>query len=175
MADLSRPYPREWSVTRALDAYLEENGFEREEYDAPWVSVSFWWLTFPFPNPPQRRKAVRLHDLHHVATGYGTDPAGEAEISAWELRRGLRGLRLFIKCIVTGGALMGLFVAPARTRAAWRHGASGGGTLFDRSLEEDYPRMLDWTVGELREHLGVPAKGLAEARGLHSAAPSHAV
>lgn len=172
MTDLSRPYPREWSVERALAAYLEENGFEPKEYDAPWVSVSFWWLTFPFPNPPQRRKAVRLHDLHHVATGYGTDPAGEAEISAWELRRGLRGLRMFVKGIVTGGTIMGLFVAPARTLAAWREGASTAGTLFDHDLEEDYPRLLRGSVGELRAHLGLPADGIAGARGLHSAAPS---
>jgi hypothetical protein len=37
------------------------------------------------PNSDARRKAVVLHDLHHVATGYKTDWTGEAEISAREI------------------------------------------------------------------------------------------
>ncbi len=28
---------------------------------------------------------IPFNDLHHVATGYGTDVLGEAEIGAWEL------------------------------------------------------------------------------------------
>ena len=86
---LSKPYPADWSVRDARDAYLAENGFSSSEYDASVVKVTFWSITFPLPNPPSRQIAVRLHDLHHVVTGYGTDPVGEAEISAWELRRGI--------------------------------------------------------------------------------------
>jgi ubiquinone biosynthesis protein Coq4 len=33
-----------------------------------------------------------LHDLHHVATGFGTDMIGEGEVSVWETRRRLRPL-----------------------------------------------------------------------------------
>ena len=47
-----------------------------------------------------RQRAVRWHDLHHVATRFGTDNVGEGEISAWELRRGLRGLGPYVGAIV---------------------------------------------------------------------------
>jgi ubiquinone biosynthesis protein Coq4 len=34
---------------------------------------------------------VRLHDLHHLVTGYPTDWKGELEISAWEIAGSCRG------------------------------------------------------------------------------------
>ena len=49
---LSRPIPADWTVSKALDTYLAVNGFTRAEYDRPWVEVTFWSFTFPFPNPP---------------------------------------------------------------------------------------------------------------------------
>ncbi|MFK7990004.1 MAG: hypothetical protein AB8I08_28550 [Sandaracinaceae bacterium] len=174
MTDLSSPFPAAWTVQRALDAYLEENGFGLKAYDDDWVSVTFWWLTFPFPNPASRKRAVRQHDLHHVATGYGTDPAGEFEISAWEVARGLRGLSLFVRGIVFSGYLAGLLLWPKRTRAAHRAGREDGPreTLFELAIDGEYPAVLAGTVGELRARLGLPEHGIAGARGLHGAAPA---
>ncbi len=170
--ETSSPYPASWTVARALDAYLAENGFTKEEYDARFVWISFWRVTFPFPNPPSRHDAVRVHDLHHVATGYGTDPTGEAEISMWELARGLTGLSFFIKCIVVGGGLFGFLHSPRRTRAAFRSAKRVGGTLFPMSRRE-YEALLSMKVGDLRERLDLPRDGIAShPRGLHSAAPS---
>ena len=83
------PLPADWSARHGLDAYLEENGFTPEEYDAPRTPASFLRIRFSVPNPPRHRWAIMLHDLHHVATGFGTDPAGEGQISAWEFRRGV--------------------------------------------------------------------------------------
>jgi len=80
------------SVRAGRDAYLDENGFTVAAYDEPRTQASFFGLDFSIPNTPAHRRAIVLHDLHHVATGYGTDLAGEGEISAWELRAGLRGL-----------------------------------------------------------------------------------
>ena len=77
-------------VRDALDHYLAENGFTKEGYASPTTSGSFLGLKFSVPNPPSHQRAVRLHDLHHVATGFGTDHAGEAEISVWQARRDLR-------------------------------------------------------------------------------------
>ena len=172
-----RPYRTEASVQEVLDQYLAENGFNAADYDAPWVRIAIGPVSFPFPNPPSRQRAVRLHDLHHVATGYGTDLPGEAEISAWELRRGLKGLSAFVAMIVFNGALLGLVHSPRRTLRAWRVALSGDPsaapkTLFAATLERDYPRLLQLTLAQLREELGVPHEGIATTRGLHSAAPS---
>ena len=63
-------------------------------------------------------------------TGYGTDLYGEIEVSAWECRRGLRSLGLYVASLVAGFALLGFLIAPRRTWRAWTRG-SGRGILAD--------------------------------------------
>jgi hypothetical protein len=117
------PFPETWTVRRARDAYLAENGFTVAAYEEPWTDASFLGVRFRVPNTRRHRWAIMLHDLHHVATGYGTDLTGEGEVSAWELRRGLGALGLYVATIVTLGAAMGFVIAPRRALAAFR--ASG--------------------------------------------------
>ena len=117
-----------------------------------------------------RVAAARIHDLHHVATGFGTDFAGEGEISAWELRRGLRGLGLYVGAIVISVAALGLFVAPRRTLRAWIASGEGHHNLFAREIA-DYDGMLNMNIAQLREQLHIPSGGIATERGLHAAAP----
>lgn len=169
--DLSRPYPAEWPVGRAVAAYLDENGFKLEDYDAATVKVTFWWLTFPFPNPPSRQLAVRFHDLHHVVTGYGTDPAGEAEVSMWELRRGISMFSPFVQAIIWSGALFGLVHSRRRTVAAWREAIRGQGVGLQPASRRRYEELMGLTVGELRGVYGVDPQGVAGARALHGGAP----
>jgi hypothetical protein len=119
------------TVREALGEYLAENGFTFEAYDAKWTDASFLGIKFAVPNTPKHRWGIMLHDLHHVATGFGTDLTGEGEISAWELR-GVRSLGLYVGFIVTLGALMGLVRAPRRALTAYR---AAGRTLFDDSVD----------------------------------------
>ena len=169
---LSRPYPADWTVRRALEVYLTENGFSAAEYDASVVKVTFWSITFPLPNPPSRQMAVRLHDLHHVVTGYGTDPVGEAEISAWELRRGIGIFGLFVQLIVIGGVILGMLHSPLKTFRAWRAGYHPKRVPLQEATLANYERLLDLSVGELRDVYGVERAGITGARSLHYAAPS---
>src|SRR5215467_14616440 len=106
MSTTDKPLPADWGVREGRDTYLAENGFTTAAYDVKWTDASFFGVRFRVPNTARHRWAIMLHDLHHVATGYGTDLVGEAEISAWELRRGLRGLGFYVGSIVAGGALM---------------------------------------------------------------------
>lgn len=168
---IDQPWPAEWSVERGRDAYLAENGFTVAAYADAWTQVSLWGLSFKIPNTPHHRWAIRLHDLHHVATGFGTDLTGEAEISAWEARRGLRGLDLYVSAIVSSLALTGLTFAPRRVRRAW-DAAEQGTTLFNEK-QLDYDALLRMTVGDLRALLGLPREGLAQhPRKLHGLAPA---
>jgi len=162
------------TVREGRDAYLAENGFTLESYEQRWVKVAFPGFTITIPNPPVRQRAVRWHDIHHVATRYGTDNAGEGEISAWELRRGLRGLGPYVGAIVLGGTLLGLVIAPRRTLRAWLASGKGHANLFARDLAE-YEAVLALSIGELRDQLGIPRDGLATERKLHVAAPALAV
>jgi hypothetical protein len=169
-APLEAPIPADWSVREGRDAYLAENGFRLEDYDAPRTPASFLGVKFSVPNTPAHRRAIMQHDLHHVATGFGTDPAGEGEISAWEARNGLGPLDAYVRSLVLLGVLAGASFAPLRTLRAWR-AAQGTGTLFDRS-DGEYAALLALSVGELRARLGVPREGLARTpRRLHSTAP----
>jgi hypothetical protein len=172
------PFPASMTVREARDAYLAENGFTVAAYDDAWTDASFVGIKFKVPNTKAHRVAIMLHDLHHVATGFGTDLVGEGEISAWEARRGLGALGLYVGGIVASGGLMGLLLAPRRAARAWR-GSSRAPSLFplckERDFMERYEALLSMTVGELREKLGVPADGVArEPRNLHAYAPHEA-
>jgi hypothetical protein len=166
---LDRPLGGQMSVRNGRDAYLAENGFTVAAYGDRWTEASFFGIPFKVLNTKKHRWGIMLHDLHHVATGYGTDLAGEGEISAWEERRGLRNLGPYLGSIVVSGALLGLLLYPRRTLAAWRRG-SGKSSLFQS--HNAYETLLNLTVSELRAKLGLPDQGLAEQpRNLHPRAP----
>jgi hypothetical protein len=165
------PVPPEFSVERGRDAYLAENGFSVETYTAKYTPASFLGIPLKVPNTKHHQWAIKLHDLHHVATGYGTDMAGEAEVSAWEARRGVRSLGLYVGSIVVSLALFGLVIAPRRTIAAWRVSGDSAHSLFGRG-DLEYDALLRMSVAELRAELRVPAHGVPQLqRGLHALAP----
>ena len=170
MLSLDRPLSSELRVADALQAYLDENGFDKAHYDATHTPASVLGIAFGVPNTPSHRLAIMRHDLHHVATGYGTDLAGEAEISAWEVRRGFGDLGLYVGAIVSSGVVLGLLAWPRRTIRAAR--APGRRNFFGKELR--YEDLLAMTVGELRDVLGVPREGIAGARKLHAGAPKSA-
>lgn len=168
-ADPRAPFPADWTVRRARDAYLAENGFTVAAYDDPWTEISFLGIGMKIPNTKNHKRAIRFHDLHHVATGFGTDLVGEWEISAFEVRRGLSHVGLYVALIVIGLTAMGLVAAPIRTLRAFRGGKKAT-PLW--AMNVDYEQILDMKVGELRALLALPKAGLAEApRRLHDRAP----
>lgn len=167
---LDAPLPPNLPVREALQAYLDENGFTTLNYDEPKVTVTFWGVDLTLRNPPSRQLAVRFHDLHHVMTGYGTDPAGEFEISAWELRRGIGVFGLYVRLIIMSGVLTGLLFFPRRVWAAWLAGRAG--PRLPRPSLALYESLLSLDVGTLRNRYGLPAVGIAKARALHERAPT---
>jgi hypothetical protein len=166
------PFPASWTVRRARDAYLAENGFTVEAYDDAWTEGSFLGITVKVPNTPHHRWAIMLHDLHHVATGFGTDLAGEGEQGIWETRRGFRNVGPYVGMFVVLACVWGLLLAPGRSARAWRASGRGQASLFATDIA--YDALLDMTVGELREALAIPREGLARVRRLHSKAPAPA-
>src|SRR5690606_36384998 len=97
-----------------------------------------------------RRWGIRRHDLHHVAKGFGTDLLGEWEISAWELRRGVRHLGPYVAGIVCSGALFGFLLSPQRCLRAFQRSGRGRASLFSAAFESDasYQELLAMSVGE---------------------------
>jgi hypothetical protein len=160
---LAEPLAPSLSLRAARAAYFAENGFALADYSAPTVTIKAFGLALVLPNGPDRQWAVPQHDLHHVATGYGTDLVGEGELGAWELAAGCR--RGAVYALNGLAASAGILLSPLRVMRAFRLGL-GQRTLYRHP--RDYDALLGQSVGALRRHLGIPARGLAvQPRKLH--------
>jgi ubiquinone biosynthesis protein Coq4 len=111
---------------------------------------------------------VRLHDLNHVVTGYGTDWAGELEIAGFELGAGC-GRHVMAWVINSGGVAAGLLRQPRKTLRAYARGRASKQSIY-RLLPRWDERVLDEPVASMRETLGVPAEATPTARDLIGAA-----
>lgn len=138
-------YDPSMTMRQARDKYFAENGFgEDGGYNDTWVDFKLGPVPFPFPNLPARVRAVKIHDLHHILTGYDTNTTGEFEISAWEVGAGCRDYAA-AWVLNLGGTAGGFLVAPKRTFRAFVRGRRTQ-SLYDRPLES----MLDRTVADMR-------------------------
>ena len=140
-------------MREARARYFESNGFGDGGYDAKWVKLSLGPVPFAFPNSAARVRAVRLHDLHHVATDYDTSVLGEAEIGAWEIGGSCRG---FVAAWILNlyAMVLGFWIDPGAVYRAFvrgRHTENLYSGVWDEAL-------LDQRVGELREQLRLAAK-----------------
>jgi len=138
------------TVRAGRDRYLAENSLSTDSYTARRFPIYVGSRPVYLPNPGY----LPWHDLHHVATGYKTGLVGEAELSAYELRSGCRSLFIIILCV--GAMVIAMFVAPQRVLRAWKL-AKGTRNLYRRHVS--YDSVLDMTVGELRNMLGIPRQG----------------
>ncbi|HEU4614253.1 MAG TPA: hypothetical protein VFS15_19295 [Kofleriaceae bacterium] len=137
----------------ARSTYYRVNGFGDDGGDSlAWVPLKIWFFTIKIPNTDGRRRAVRIHDLHHVVTGYQTDLRGEAEIGAWELATGcLRWPAAFVLNLFA--LAIGIVIAPRRMARAWARGRRTHNLYGHDGVEDLLPRQL----GDVRRELGLDA------------------
>jgi len=158
------------TLREARGLYFARAGFDASSYTARWVRLQAGPLPLFFPNTAARVRAVRLHDLHHVVTGYDTSWTGEAEIAAWELASGCAGhlaawhlnlLAMAIGLVVAPGATFRAFVRGRRSRNLYR---------------EPYgDALLAETVGATRRRLGLVAAGASPTAAQRAAFAATAV
>lgn len=143
-------YDPDMTLRDARARYFELNNFGADGgYSERWIKVKVWRMPIWLPNTEGRRRAVRLHDLHHIVTEYPTTWRGEAEISAWEVGSG--GLRRFYAgwLLDLMNIAQGLVVNPRGTFRAFVRGRRNRnlyGAPFDEAL-------LARRVGEMRREL----------------------
>lgn len=115
-------YTPELTLLDARTKHFAANDFGVDGgYNAAWVKVKYYWLTFYFPNTKARRRIVGYHDLHHVLTEYDTDIPGECEISAWEIGTG--STRNYVAWILNLlGFGYGFLIYPRRVYRAFMRG-----------------------------------------------------
>jgi hypothetical protein len=77
---------------------------------------------FSFKYPNLDGKALILHDINHLLTGYHTNWKGECEVSAWELASG--GRKGYPRTWIYPISLfvLGIFICPFRTLKAFQKG-----------------------------------------------------
>lgn len=134
------------TVREARAKYFAENNFGDDGgYSAKWTPLKFGPVTLMLYNSKARQRAVPLHDLHHIATGYPTTPKGEAQIAIWELAAGTFD-KWFAFFINVPALLYGFVLWPRASAEAWRRGRSSN-SLYHREFEIE---LLELSVDELR-------------------------
>lgn len=112
-------------------------------------------IPYPIPNTTARKRAVKVHDLNHLVSGYLTDRVGELEISAWELASGGCQRYTVAWLLDLAGLLGGLMAAPLRTYRAFVRGRREQ-NLYHLPLETLYPMTLE----EAHRIVSIPTQGL---------------
>lgn len=143
------PYPDEMPVRAALEHYFAQYHFKDGGYNARWFHIKLGPLLIPLPNVPARVEAVKIHDLHHIVTGYTAHWKGEVEIAGWELGGGCG--RYWVAWLLNMGSfILGLFLYP---RALFRAFAAGRSVPCNLYHGSGYAELLDLSVGDLRQRI----------------------
>jgi hypothetical protein len=130
--------------------YFSANAFDEKSYTDRWVKLRAGPIPLYVPNTASRVRAVRIHDLHHVLTGYDTTWTGEGEIAAFEIASGcadhyaawyLNLSALAIGILLSPGAMLRAFGRGCRAQNLYR-------ATVDDSL-------LATTVGTMRRCLAL--------------------
>lgn len=139
------------TLLSARDRYLRDNGFE-SSYEERWVKLKAGPIPLWFPNAPGRVRAVKLHDLHHLVTGYATDWTGEAEIGAWEIASGC-GSFAWAWVLNASAMPIGLVLAPGKLFRAWVRGRRSRNFYHGRT--EVDATLLARPVRTVRSEMGL--------------------
>jgi hypothetical protein len=147
-------YDPSQTLRQGRRVYFDAFGFDDRSYTATWVELKkVAGIPLGFPNSAARIRAVKLHELHHVVTGYAADWIGEAEIAAWEVGAGCH--RHHAAWILNLLAMQyGVVLAPRRVLRALARGRRSETLYRMPELDES---ILGKTVGELRRELRLDA------------------
>lgn len=131
------------TLREARSAFYRREGFPSDGGvdEHRWSPFACRDLKVYLPNFKWRRRALPVHDLHHVITGYRFTPCGEFEMAAWEFAAG-RYPHVLSTFFCLPLVSMGAVVIPKRTFAAFVRGRRSK-TLYD---EHNLGALLDKTV-----------------------------
>ncbi len=136
------------TMKEARGEYFRRYNLGEGGYHDAWVKMKMGPIPIAFPNTASRKLAVRIHDLHHVLTGYPADWPGEFRIAAWEVAGSCRNYTAAWVLNILGFAA-GLLVWPRQVFRAFVRGRRSG-NLYHLAFGED---LLQETVASLRGRL----------------------
>lgn len=126
--------PEASTVQEALASFYDRERLPRNGSDARRWAIRIGPVSVVLPNFSWRAKALPLHDLHHLLTGYPCTPSGEFEIAAWEFAAG-RFPHPFATAFCLPLVGMGALLRPRRTFRAFVRGRAST-TLYAQGLSE---------------------------------------
>jgi len=150
-------YSPQMTLGEARALYFDLNNFgEDGGYGERWIKVKVWRLPIWLLNTEGRRRAIKLHDIHHVLTEYPTTWRGEAEISSWEIGAG--GLRKYYAgwWLDIMNVALGLLVNPRGVYRGYVRGRSGLNLYSTEFTDELLTHRVDEYRKKLR--LDIPPK-----------------
>src|SRR5262249_19301990 len=119
-------------------------------YNQVVYAVKYGSIPFVSYNSKARVSAARIHDIHHVLTGYGTPLKGETEIGAWGISSGcgkywaawlLNLVSFSIGIVFWSRAVWMAFVRGRHSRSLYTAGAD--------------EKLLNANLSQLRDTLGL--------------------
>ena len=117
-----------------------------------WFNVRIGPLTLRLPNPPARRRAVVMHDINHLVTGYNTTfSEGEMAIAAFEVGAGCGRLAI-VWYINLSMLALALVVHPRAAFAAFMRGRRSASIY---ASDRDATALSAMSVEHVRTILGV--------------------
>lgn len=153
MATDTNLYENDWLVKDALGKYFSKYHFENGGYADRYFRIKLGRLFIPVPNTKARIAAVKIHDIHHLVTGYTAFWRGEVEIGAWEIAAGC-GRHYVAWMLNLGSFIVGMFLFPSALYHAFLRGRRAKSSLY---YNISYDLLLTKTIGELRDYVGVDA------------------
>jgi len=142
-------------IKDALQVYFSKYHFEDGGYNLKWFKIKLGPFYFPFPNTKSRIAAVKLHDVHHLLTGYTAFFKGETEIGAWEIASGCGPYKIawFLNF---GSFFYGVFLYPRSLYKAFMRGRRAETNLYYGMPYDE--ALLNTAVIELKQKLGIDSK-----------------
>jgi hypothetical protein len=147
------------TLREARAAFYQRNGFPQDggACSERWSPLGCRDLKTYLPNFEWRRRALPVHDLHHVITGYEFSPTGEFQMSAWEFAAGRYPNSLStLFCLPL--VCIGTVARPGLTFAAFVRGRRSK-TLYAAT---DLSALLSRSVREVRQEY-LPAQAVRAA------------
>lgn len=143
-------YSDQLLVKDALPLFFYNNKLGDGGYKDTFFKIRLGGINIPLPNIKSRVTVARLHDIHHLLTGYPANWKGEAEIGAWELRTGCRNF--WVAWLLNAGAvIVGLLLYPRAVYLAWKNAANASTNMYH--FEEPYEHILEMELGKLRNRI----------------------
>jgi hypothetical protein len=145
-------YDNDLKIREALQIYFSDYHFADGGYHEKYFHIKLGPVYIPVPNTKARIEAVKMHDIHHILTGYTAYWKGEVEIAGWEIASGC-GKYYMAWLLNSGSFVLGLFLFPRALFKAFRRGMRSSTNLYHGYIYSE--ALLEKTVGQLRRELGI--------------------